>query len=422
MTPRKLLEICFWLIIVLLVIPLYASMGWNYSMDRAAGHQNIGGADFKAYYVAGQLAQEGKDIYDQDLQLARAAAHGVAPDKSFYIYPPFFALLMIPISSFSIEVAARIWFFFNLGLFGATVAILLSAFQIRRGIPFWVMGSLLFTPVSYSLHMGQINIVILFLLAAAYALFKRGYEGRAGTAVGTAAMLKVAPGALAAYFLWKRKYRTFLSGVAMMVLLALAAVIVIEALGGMGWSSLVRYLAEVLPSLSQPRANPSNQSFNGLFSLTLLSNPYFTPVVDSPALWRIMVAACTLLLAGGTVWLIPRRERGTMDLELALVVTALLPIASISWTSMLTLLLFPYAALAGRWLRRPQGWSMTLCITSFALINSQRILDVIAGWDGANSWVFGPWAFGSALPTKLPLLGTLLVWGAVALTLRMKES
>jgi hypothetical protein len=421
MTPRRLLVICFWLIIVLLVIPLYVNMGWHYSMDRTAGPQNIGGADFKAYYVAAQLAREGKDFYDQDLQLARATAHGITPDKSFYIYPPLFALLMTPISAFPIEVAARVWFFFNLSLLGATLAILLLAFRIRRGVPFWVMGSLLFAPVSYSLHMGQINIVILFLLATAYALFELGHEGGVGAAIGTATILKVAPGALAAHLLWKRKYRAFLAALAMMVSLALVAATVIEVSGGAGWGSLVRYIAEVLPGLGQPRANPSNQSFNGLFSLTLLANPYFVPLIDSPALWRGMVAACTLLLVGGTIWLIPREERGTMDLEMALVVTALLPIASITWTSTLTLLLFPYAALAGRWLRRPHGWSMALGAASFALINSQRVLDVIAGWEGARSWAFGPWAFGSALPTKLPLLGTLLVWGAVALVLRMRE-
>ena len=119
------------------------------------------------------------------------------------------SLLMTPISSLPIEVAARLWFFFNLGLFGATVAILLPAFRIRSGTPFWVMGAFLFAPISYSLHMGQINILILFLLAATYVLFKLGYENGAGTAVGTATILKVAPGALAAYLLWKRKYRSF---------------------------------------------------------------------------------------------------------------------------------------------------------------------------------------------------------------------
>jgi len=105
-----------------------------------------------------------------------------------------------------------------------------------------------------------------------------------------------------------------------------------------------------------------------------------------------------------------------MDLEMALVVSALLPIASITWTSTLTLLLFPYAALAGRWLRRPHGWSMALGAVSFALINSQRVLEVVASWKWAQ-----PWVLGSAWITKLPLLGTLLVWGAVALTLRMRE-
>ncbi len=416
MTPRRLLEICFWLIIVLLVIPMYVNMGWQYSMDRAGDSQEIGGIDFKAYYVAAQLAREGMDFYDPNLQLERAQTYGIAPDESLYIYPPPFVLSMIPLSALPIQAAARAWFLANLILLGAVLAILLRAFDINRGTPLWVMGALLFTPVSYNLHKGQINIVILFLIAAAYALLRMGRDARGGALAGLAALIKVAPVALAAYFLWKGKYRSFLAALATVALLSLGTALALEAMGGVGWSSLGRYANQVLPRLGQPRPNPYNQSFNGLFSLTLLANPYFVPLIDSPALWWGMVAACTLLLVGGTIWLIPREERGTMDLEMALVVSALLPIASITWTSTLTLLLFPYAALAGRWLRRPHGLAIVLGTLSFALVNSQRVLEVAAGWEWAR-----PWALGSAWMTKLPLLGALLVWGAVALTLRMRE-
>ncbi len=414
MTPRRLLEICFWLIIVLLVIPMYVNMGWQYSMDRIEDPQNIGGMDFKAYYVAAQLAREGMDFYDWPLGLELAKSYGIALDGSVYIYPPPFALTMIPLTVLPIQTAARVWFFTNLVLLAVSLTILFRTLEIRRGVPLLLMGALLFTPVSYNLHMGQVNIVILFLITVSYALLKRGRDIEGGALAGLAALIKVAPGVLVAYFLWKRKYRAFLAALAAVALLSLVSAVALEALSGPGWSSIGRYVTQVFPQLGRPRPNPYNQSLNGLFSLTLLANPYFVSLVDSLALWRSMVAACSLLLVGGTIWLIPREERGTMDLEMALVVTALLPIASITWTSTLTLLLFPYAALVGRWLCRPHGLTIGLGALSFALINSQRILEVTVGWEWAQ-----PWVLGSAWITKLPLLGTLLVWGAVALVLRM---
>ncbi len=411
MTPMKLLEICFWLIIVLLIVPLYINMGLSYSSDRVDNPEGIGGMDFKAYYTAAQLAREGKDFYDWRLELEKAQTHGIAPDASLYIYPPPFVLLVMPLAALPFEMATRVWFLANLALLFVTLAILVWAFDINRGVPLWLMGAFLFTPVMYNLHIGQANIVVLFLITVAYVQLKRGCEAGGGAAIGLATLIKVSPGALATYLLWKGRYRAVLAALAVVISLSLAGTLVLEA-WGVGLSSYIRYLTQVLPELG-PRPNPHTHSFNGLFSLMLLANPYFAPLTDSPVLWRIMVVSCTLLLISATVWLCPRGDEQTMDLEMALVVTALLPVASVTWMSTLVLLLFPYAALAGRWLRRPNCLSIALGVLCFVLINLERVLELISLWQPA--W---PWAFGLAWLTKLPLFGTLALWAAVAVALR----
>ena len=262
------------------------------------------------------MAREGKDFYDWRLELEKAQTHGIAPDASLYIYPPPFVLLVMPLAALPFEMATRVWFLANLALLFVTLAILVWAFDINRGVPLWLMGAFLFTPVMYNLHIGQANIVVLFLITVAYVQLKRGGEAGGGAAIGLATLIKVSPGALAAYLLWKGRYRAVLAALAVVISLSLAGTLVLEA-WGVGLSSYIRYLTQVLPELgAQP--NPHTHSFNGLFSLVLLANPYFAPLTDSPMLWRIMVVSCTLLLISATVWLCPRGDEQTMDLEMAL--------------------------------------------------------------------------------------------------------
>jgi hypothetical protein len=407
----KLLEICFWLIIVFLVVPLYINMGLSYSSDRVDNPEGIGGLDFKAYYMAAQLAREGQDFYDWRLELEKAQTHGIAPDASLYIYPPPFVLLVMAFAALSFEMATRVWFMANLILLFITLAILVRAFNINRGVPVWLMGAFLFTPVMYNLHMGQANIIVLFLITIAYVLFKQHGEARGGIAIGLATLVKVSPGALAAYLLWKGRYRASLAALAVVILLSLVGVLVLET-WGVGLSSYARYLTQVLPELGA-RPNPHTHSFNGLFSLMFLASPNFTPLINSPVVWRIMMVSCTLLLISATVWLCPRGNGRAMDLEMALVVTALQPVAGVTWMSTLVLLLFPYAALTGRLLRRPNRLIIALGALCFVLINLERVLELISLWQ--PSW---PWAFGMAWLTKLPLFGALALWAAVAVAIR----
>lgn len=153
-----------------------------------------GMADFGVYVRTGQLVVAGGDIFHtQDLP---------------WVYPPFAALLAVPISLPPITLSAALW---TLGCVVALVAVL-----YRMGLSGWKLSLASFvcvlavTPVHETIGFGQLGI---FLVAAAILdsmpgprVFKRRLFPE-GVLVGLAAAVKLTPAAIAAqsFFAGRRK-------------------------------------------------------------------------------------------------------------------------------------------------------------------------------------------------------------------------
>ncbi len=297
--------------------------------------------DFYPYYAAGALARHGLDFYEADLGQWPALAEqaGIRPPRPDepprFLYPPFAAVLFMPLSLLPEVPARAVWYGANLGLLGWSLLRLAAALELRpRSRPWlwWLVLGLSFGPVALTLFLAQINLLVLVLCVEGFVRLVQRRDASAGAALGLAAGLKLFPVLLLAYCAWRRRWRAAGAG-ALTVLLTIIA----------GWLLLgagpsATFLAdafgghrEKLPGL------PLNQSLLGLAAL-------FMPAAGEPA-WEVgwLIGASLIGLTG--LWLAPPGGRPVSLRELGLVTTGVLLVTPISWVHYEVLLLPLIAAL-----------------------------------------------------------------------------
>jgi alpha-1,2-mannosyltransferase len=165
----------------------------------------LGGFDLSIYLLGGSAYRHGLAIYAQQSQ------------GWPFTYPPIAALVFAPLSSLPLEtvllgavvvsllaVAAVIWLTFRMlgqqrgpGLLGATLGL--------TGVALWL------EPVYDTLGEGQVNIALMLLVLADFAL-ARHRRWPTGVLTGVATAIKLVPGLFLVYLLLTRRWRAALTG------------------------------------------------------------------------------------------------------------------------------------------------------------------------------------------------------------------
>jgi hypothetical protein len=165
-----------------------------------------------------------------------------------YSYPPLFAILLVPLADppqemtgagyvpFAVSVA--LWYAFSIACLAVASHALAAALERRsdnqavRDRPAWSRGwwrlrllPVLFClpPIGGTLMRGQVNLLVLALLAGMVACSVSGRRFLAGMCVGVAACIKIFPVFLLVYALWRRDSR-FLGGAFVAMILGLLVV------------------------------------------------------------------------------------------------------------------------------------------------------------------------------------------------------
>jgi len=405
-TPWRLLNISIFVIIALLILPLYIDLGLRASLDHIEGRGTVGGIDFKAYYLAAHLLKKGEDFYDVKAQEEAMISFGLPLNDSLYIYPPLLAILFLPLTALSLGQAAQVWFLFNLALYWLTLAILVKSTDLdtlKEKIAPLILLAFLFVPVLFTLHKGQVNIAILFLLALICWFYKRGNLAWVGVSLACATMIKVVPGLLILYFLWKREYVVVWAAIGTIAIIGILGLII-------AGPSVHHTFFSALPALGAPRPNPNNQSLGGYLSLFLIPNPFTGYILNNPLLWKLLTTSFSFLLLLLTLILCPRAEREKWDLEVSLVVATIPLVSQIGWVDLYTLFILPYTVLA-RYLLQRKGRriDVALAASSFLFLNSPRLLDLWTNYVARYDWLLGnPFFLG------LPFYGAIAVWLVLA--------
>jgi alpha-1,2-mannosyltransferase len=308
--------------------------------------------DFVNYFGGAQAAAHGTDIYADFKRSWGSEAWVVA-----YIYPPFFALVLAPLTSLGLLAAARIWLLVVHAAFLVALALILRIHPelSRSGRRLFLLAGFTFMPVYLNLKFQQVATVWLLLITAALWAVLRRRAGLAGAFIAAAASLKVSPIFLIPLFARLGRWR-----VAVLGGVTLVGVTLVSLLAAPGsW----QFFTVVLPRIGLGTANWDNGSIDGLVSrIVELAPGLFGSATQTVA--KVVIAAAAVVVIGITLWL--ARDTGgqawTLRLGVAALVTSLLIVSSVTWQHHLVTLLLPIAtAIAWITFRRPgarYGWGL----------------------------------------------------------------
>ncbi|MFD9697717.1 glycosyltransferase 87 family protein [Lentzea sp. NPDC059081] len=253
-----------------------------------ARSSGTGVIDLRVYLAGGEAWLAGTDLYTADFHGYRGLP---------FTYPPFAAMLFSVLTVVPLAVAALLFTVVGIGLFTAAA---------RTWAGYGVIAlCLLLEPLRVTLDLGQVNLVLLGLVAAD-CLLPRPFWPR-GLLVGLAAAIKLTPAVFVLFFLCRGRWKPALTAVATFTVCGLLAP---------GQAEGFWLHAMLDPGRVGGLAYGSNQSLRGL--LVRLGAP--EPV------WFVAVAVVLAL----TVVVLPRLR----DDLTALVATAAagLLVSPVSWS------------------------------------------------------------------------------------------
>ena len=326
----------------------------------------VPGADLTASYVAGRLVAEGHAAslytanfatvsWNQDPNWVQAVA-GTDLDPATvtaYLYTPLWAWIVAPLAStLSFAAFKHLFTVLSLAAMAAMTGIGARTWAPRLETPQWQAGLLLglgcSAPFIWSVSLGQIHPIFLWLAVLAGALSLRGREATAGALLAAAAAVKITPGWLALTWVFAGCRRATLSFVVTSAALAAATVAVL------GWPVFAAYIAAV-----RHVGHRMTLSFNNDSLPTLLLGRYLNtatafrwqPVALPVGIAIFCVAATALLAAGAGI----ADRRATMTSRRTGAIVTLLAatiLAPLAWNHYFVLLVLPVMVLLAAWRER----------------------------------------------------------------------
>jgi uncharacterized membrane protein len=332
-----------WLVSLAIALPaLFLFFNGSFFSTWGAYH-----VDLSINYAAAHALRDGADPYGPTTLLQRARSLGVPTNLLFsqlftsYIQPPTSALSLVPLSFLPWREATRLALVLNhCFLFGA-IGVTLVTLRPTLSKPWLVAGLSLIVMLTSQIYgsftLGQWDALLCLLLALAFWGWQRGKAPVTGVCIAVAAMIKVIPGLLLLYFLWRREYRIVLWGAGATLVIFLLS---LAYVGPDIWRS---YLGTVLPAVLKGSTQYSNISFGAVIARmhtgeVIRGQPFFEyldEVPDSP-LARLASTALTLSALAATALVSgfgrPRPEAlGRRFLEYYLVIAAGLLVSSVTW-------------------------------------------------------------------------------------------
>ena len=223
-------------------------------------------SDLRVNYIGALALRDGLNPYDNAVALQVAGREAI-PYVGTRLWamvtnPPTAMLYFAPYSTMPLAAARLVFLAVNHLALLATAA--LTWRMVRPALPPWVWLGLvlgvvsLLDPFLLAFRLGQVDLVIGLALAAAAYRLRGGDDAWAGACIGIAAMLKIAPGLLALYLLWRGRWKA-LGGLAAVVVVA--GVLSLVFAGVDAWQY---YLTVRLPDLLAGSALFNNLSLPGL--------------------------------------------------------------------------------------------------------------------------------------------------------------
>ncbi len=382
--------------------------------------QNWQADDLAINYSAATVLRSGGFIYDEH---ALRAAHEARIGPTGNLYSALFltynntpatALLFGPLSLLPFRTAQVVFVVVNNMLY--LLGLGLTLYALRAGPLEVFLGVLLstvlfFYAVRQTFGLGQMNGLVVCLLAVALLLALQRRDGWSGAVIAGAAVLKISPILLLGFFIAQRRWRAVWGA------LAAGGVLFAVMLSGAGGNTLAHFVTQVLPAVGRGSAAFPNQSLLGaLYRWAVPAADMLSAEVagDYP-----LVRGVWLLLSMGvgviTLWFVARAQligRAQNAVGFSIFIVAGLLIGGLSWDHYLLWLSVPICALIVDWFRdrwlKPIGFWVVFLI-------ALTLLSIPVPVQAQLYRLIGP--PGSALMTW----GLAVMWGMMLWRLRSRR-
>lgn len=325
-------------------------------------YPNIHGNDFAHLYLGAILAKQGGNFYSPQELLSTAQLLSIQRLNPF-VYPPVVALFFIPLSIFSYPTAQLVWFILNHIFLIASFILLILSFNSENKLIYAVSALVLsfnFYPLYRTLTAGQLNLLILFLLCLAWFLLVRKRTTGSGIVLGIATIIKLFPGLLILFFLWKKEYKLGFSAIATVIILILLS---LAFQGGQLYQDYGTMLIQMNYGQStwtefQQRFDiePANQSFHALLLHLFTLNPVTQPIFDASSVVKIVSILFSIIILVVTFWFTyPKKNEKikleSLQLDFSLFLLASLLIPSLLWDHYLVYFFLILLCLIDYWIK-----------------------------------------------------------------------
>ena len=265
-------------------------------------HREILANDLTLVYIGARtgLDHGWTNLYSLGLQhqlFAQLRPHQVFHTGEWYISPPIYAWLVIPLVPLGPEVITYIWLVILVACLGAAWWMAAPGAMPRKGL--WLLGALAWYPLVYSIGLVQPALILMLILAAAWRLSRAGRPYLAGAVLGLSVLKPQLALVVPLILLAAGRWRTVAAFAAVAGLLALVSVLVIGQQGLSDYRSL----------LAMEQAVPNNRYFTLAYPLGGGAPSY-------------IAAAAVVVLAAGAAF-VNRRAGDDRLFALGLVATAL---------------------------------------------------------------------------------------------------
>jgi alpha-1,2-mannosyltransferase len=385
--PRPLVQV---LLVVAVLVLAEAPIAWHYLVDWPGDQWQV---DVEVYREAARSIVYGRPVYEQLTE---------SPQLLPFTYPPFSALLALPMALVPFHVVGWVWTALQVGATYLTVVIAFRRLLVRAGEWRWVAGALLTVPLLYlhpvsdGVRFGQVNAFLVLVCLADLAVARRWWFGLPlGTWVGLATAVKLTPGVFLLHLAVTRRWRALATAVGAAAAATVGAFLVLPDASVAFWGGALSD-----PARLGPNRGTSNQSLRGVL---LRLGPDGTA---GTALW--LVAAVVVAAAG---YAVARRAylAGDPVAEVAAMGLMAVTLSPVAWIHHFAWMVVVVAALVGDG-RSRRRLVMGAVITAWFLCRGP--------WWGI-SWIAAGWppiAVGRLLQNS-DLLGALvalaLLWRVV---------
>lgn len=284
--------------------------------------------DFSIDYAAAAAlrANPHANIYDPSVLASAARTHAGCKlwHGAVFLYPPLLAILLQPLVALPFDAAFHIWIVFNLALWAVDTALLVYWLRVllsegtagavsdsrswRRRMANVMRGqadgptmtaigvvavSVLAWPVLQGLLLGQVHLLLLFLLLCVPLCVGRNRPGLAGALLALAIMIKVLPLLMLAYYLARGRWRLALSAI-------LGSLLLLGAMWLVVGEPTLLYAQALVSGAYQFAGSPGNLALGQLPAwLAAAFDSHTATLTDG--LGRGLIALTGIVFAGGLI-------------------------------------------------------------------------------------------------------------------------